>query len=111
MHMPPGVAGTLPDSGFFKGYRLGPGVACALNKADVTDDSDVSHDADMGLHHCHQAGAGATTKLKVELVKRHSLDQVATGFGLKGGEGGVAELLIDSPVLAGDGFEQLLVEL
>ena len=69
------------------------------------------HDADMGLRHGHQAGAGAAAELEIELMKRHALYEVAARFRFKAGERFVAELLVDGPVFVADGFEQLLIEL
>ena len=111
MYLLPGIAGTLPDAGFFKRYGLRAGIPHALDESDVTDDGDISHDANMGLNHGHQAGAGTAAKLEIELMERHPFDQVATGFGLKGSESRVSQLLVDGPVVARDGFEQLLIEL
>ena len=111
MDLFPAIGLLVPDAGFFEGERLRAGVGLALNEPDITDNGDIAQDADMGLNDGDQPGPGASTQLEIKLMKRHTLNQVATGFGFKARKSGVCELLIGRPVFSADGIEQLLGEL
>lgn len=111
MDLFPAIKLFVPDAGFLEGKRLWASVGLALNEPDVTDDSNVAENADMGLNNGDQSGPGTSTQLEIELMERHTLHQVATGFGFKAGQRGVSELLIDAPVFSAYGIKQFLGEL
>ena len=111
MDLFPSIRLLVPDSGFLEGERLRAGVGLALNEPDIADNRDIAENADMGLNDGDQSGPGAPTQLEIKLMERHTLHQVATGFGFKARKSGVGELLIGRPIFSADGIEQLLGEL
>ena len=111
MDMFPFVPLLVPDAGLLERRRLRPGIAHALDQPNVTDDGYLADNADMRLRHRHQPRPGSATELKVELVERHPLHQIATRFRLEARERGIAKLLIRGPILPADRIEQPLREL
>src|SRR5207244_143296 len=68
------------------------------------------HDAHMRRRHRRVLLAAKAAEVEVELVKLHTLDQLAECLGLECGQRRIAELLIGGPVAGGDAVEQSLIQ-
>jgi hypothetical protein len=112
VHMLPTVALALPDAGFGEGLGVGAAVGeFALVEANIRDDGDVAHHADFRCDHRGlfvQFGAGAD--VEIEVVELQAFHQSAVGFGFKGSDRWVAQLLISGPIASSDAIEQHLGE-
>jgi len=108
--MSPDAVSTLPDSRF--ATRRGSTntiVSDSLSQSDISDDGDLSHDADAwGTQGGRDTGIGrGRFHIKVVLVKWHPLDQVTLRFRFKSGQVFGTESRVGLPITVDDGFDQL----
>src|SRR5215510_1792655 len=97
--MPPFARLALPDAGFLKGLAEGDTVwTDALVEADVADDGDIAHEADVRRADRGLSLTGKATEVEVEAMEVQPLDALAKTLRLEGGQARVAKLLIDGPV-------------
>src|SRR5262249_40076408 len=79
-----------------------------LIEPDVADYRHVAHHADVWRAHRSLLLARHAAELKVEMVKRQADYELAAGFRLERGEGGVGEFLVAGPVASRDAVQQAL---
>ncbi len=100
--MLPAGSGSLPDSRFFHRNRDRRLVSVKLlSQANVRDDRDISHHADVGRDDGRLNGSlFVAGELEIEVVKPKAVNEVSGGFRFEGSQRAVAQFGIGFPIAA-----------